>query len=109
MNGMYKGTVIMYFYTAGFLGLYLGQVVFRARGLGRLTPDAYTSKAGVMHQLASAVVAVGLNAMPPLILALFNLKSLNLWVVAVFFCATVAIVCNFTITYFVPKLSKKLA
>ena len=33
-----------YFYNAGLLGLYIGQVCFRACGFGRLGPNAYIDK-----------------------------------------------------------------
>ena len=55
---MYVGTIMSYANTSGFLGLYLGQVMFRYTGAGRLSIDSYTAKKGIYHQLAFSAILV---------------------------------------------------
>ena len=57
-NGMYMGTIMQYSSVCGFLGLYLGQVMFRYTGAGRLSIESYTAKKGIFHQLFFSAIYV---------------------------------------------------
>mmetsp|Transcript_29348 Transcript_29348/g.36449 ORF Transcript_29348/g.36449 Transcript_29348/m.36449 type:complete len:209 (+) Transcript_29348:561-1187(+) len=63
-NGMYYGSMATYTSCLGLLGLYLGQVYFRYRGVGRLGLTAYTSKSGIHHQALMSVVICVLYYVP---------------------------------------------
>jgi hypothetical protein len=50
-SGMYIGTVAKFASVFGLFGLYVGQVLFRYKGFGRLDKEAFTSKKGLLHQV----------------------------------------------------------
>lgn len=50
-SGMYIGTVAKFASVFGLFGLYVGQVLFRYNGFGRLDKEAFTSKKGLLHQV----------------------------------------------------------
>ena len=107
-NGMYVGYMTGYFSNAGFLGLYIGQIAFRAYNNGRLEHDAFTSKPGLKHQLIFSAVVIVLFMVPRWLTKLLDNDDVNMWVYGIFALAAPQIIFNFVITYTLPKLSVRL-
>lgn len=83
-NGMYKGYVAEYACVVGLLGLYLGQVMFRFTGSGRLSHDSYSKNATTLLQLIFSGINVCLYKLPVWLSEIFDTDSMPLWAKALF-------------------------
>ena len=92
----------------GYLGLYVGQVLFRYRGWGRLGVEAFTSKSGPWHQLFYALL-IGCIFQTPVWLQEKYKRSMSLWAQAIFLRAIFTFIVGFLITYSLPRLTTSIA
>ena len=95
-----------YFYNAGLLGLYIGQVVFRASGFGRLGPNAYIDKY-VFRQILFSPLAFFFYYVPTWFFEDLIWFDLQWWAVAIFLQAIPQMICCFFISFVAPALTVK--
>lgn len=107
-NGMYKGTMMEYASTSGFIGLYIGQVLFRYSGAGQLKADSFTSKDGLVHQLVYAGILICLWMAPTWLIEVAKLDDTAMWIQSIFLIALPQLVMGFVMTYNLPLASNKL-
>ena len=106
-NGMYNGTVVKLASVFGLLGLFIGQVLFRNLGYGRLESDAYTSKQGLIHQAVFAGLIYVIYMTPEWLQVMFS-DDMNYLVKAIFVVAIPQFIACFILNYVVPVLTSKL-
>ena len=92
----------------GLLGLYIGQVVFRYSGSGRLDFTAYTSKPGLKHQIIAAALICVLYMVPYWLSCAFG-ENLQLWAWAIFLVALPRLIMGIILSLFLPRISMKIA
>ena len=90
------------------LGLYIGQVLFRSCGFGRLGPNAYIDKT-VVHQIVFSAFVYLLYYIPTWLRDPLSGDDASFWVIAIFAMFLPQTIFNFCITFVAPVLTSKIA
>jgi len=107
-RGAYMYTVAEFGSIFGYLGLYVGQVLFRYRGWGRLGIEAFTSKPGLLHQVIYALLIYCIFQTPVWLCERYK-KGMSLLVEAIFARAIFTFITGFLISYSLPRLTTSIA
>ena len=91
---------------AGPLGLYLGMLVFRYNGQGRLTKDAFSSSTG-LAQIIYAMCIYAIMALPAKVNATLyeDSYSMSVWGFAILHEAIPQFIAQFSLTFLLPLLT----
>ena len=88
------------------MGLYLGQVMFRYSGAGRLDSDSYSKNASVILKLIFGLILVFIFEIPYVIKNLI-ISDISLWAKAIFVLAIPYLIVGYVISYSLPKLTSR--
>ena len=91
----------------GLLGLYIGQVMFRLSGSGRLTYDSYNSEGSILLQLFFSALHVGLFKIADKIAYVVGKDILSLWVDTIFLRALPLLLVGYLLAYRIPSLTSR--
>ena len=104
---MFLGTIATNSNVLFVMGLYLGQVMFRYSGAGRLDADSYSTNARLVLKLIFGLILVLLYEIPNRVESLFNSSDISLWANAIFVIAIPYLMVGFMISYSLPKLTSR--
>ena len=107
-SGMYTGTMVDAASVFGIYGLFLGQILFRSKGYGKLYSDAYTSKAGVAHQAVFMAILFVLVKVPYWVRDMVS-EDIPQVTMALFVVALPTFIVYLVATLYLPALGAKLA
>ena len=107
-NGMYAGTVVEFASIFGIYGMFIGQLLFRVRGFGRLEASAFTSQRGFVHQIIYMGFMYVIFMSPEWMSELIS-NDVSHFVEAVFVIGIPSFLTCLVITFFLPVVSSNVA
>ena len=106
-KGMYTGTVVTSAEIFGIFGLFVGQILFRTKGYGKLLHDAYTSGSRYFYQLVYCAIIVLLAKLPLWFYEVFSENTGDV-VDAIFIIALPRFIIFSIMSLYLPALSARL-